>query len=85
MTTIKTSVSIDGDLFCRAKELADELQVSWSGLVSLALKAFIERHETQNIMDKLNEVYADGITEEEHYTLDQMARLYAETQEPEEW
>lgn len=85
MTTIKTTVSIDGDLFCQAKELAYELQVSWSGLVSLALKAFIERHETRKIMNKLNEVYADGITEEEQFTLDQMARLYAETQEPEEW
>ena len=85
MTTIKTSVSIDGDLFCRAKEPAEELQVSWSGLVSLALEAFIERYETQKIMDTLNEVYADGLTEEEQFTLDQMARLYAETQEPEEW
>ena len=85
MTTIKTSVSMDGDLFCRAKELADELQVSWSGLVSHALKAFIKQHETQKIIDKLNEVYADGLTEEEQFTLDQMARLYAETQEPEEW
>ena len=61
------------------------MQVSWSGLVSLALEAFIERYETQKIMDTLNEVYADGLTEEEQFTLDQMARLYAETQEPEEW
>lgn len=56
MTTIKTTVSMDGDLFCQAKELADELQVSWSGLVSVALKSFIERYESQKITDKLNEV-----------------------------
>lgn len=76
---------MDGDLFCRVKELADELQVSWSGLVSLALKAFIERYETQNIMDKLNEVYADGLTREDEEILEAGRRMFRKALDDEQW
>ena len=51
MTTIKTSISIEEELFRRAKELAEELQVSWSQLVSLALKVYIDHYETQKIIN----------------------------------
>lgn len=85
MTTIKTSISIDGDLFCRAKGLADDLQVSWNDLVSIALTAFIERHETQKIMDKLNEVYAGGLTQEDEEILEAGRRMFLDITEDEQW
>lgn len=85
MTTIKTAVSIEESLFYQADELAEELQVSRSRLVSMALERLIREFQTKKIVDKLNEVYADGPTEEEKFWLDQMAKVYAETLEEEEW
>lgn len=85
MTTIKTTISIEEKLFHRAEELAEELQLSWSQLVSLALSAFIERYETQKITDKLNEVYADGLTQEDEEILEAGRRMFLEILEGEEW
>ena len=85
MTTIKTAVSIEVDLFNQADELAEELQVSRSRLVSMALERLIKDYQTKKIVDKLNEVYADGPTEEDRFWMEQMAKVYAETLEEEEW
>ena len=85
MTSIKTAVSIEEDLFNQAEDLAEELQVSRSRLVTIALESLIRDHQTKKLVEKLNEVYADGPTEEEKFWLDQMAKVYAETLEEEEW
>ena len=85
MTTIKTAVSIEEGLFHRADKLAEELQLSRSGLVSLALERFIVYYDTQRIVEILNEVYADGLTEEEKRTMEGMRRLQAELLEDEQW
>jgi len=84
MTSIKTAVSIEENLFNQAEDLAEELQVSRSRLVSMALEHLIRDYQTKRLVEKLNEVYADGPTEEEKFWLDQMARVYAETLEEEE-
>lgn len=85
MATIKTSILIEETLFRRAKELAEELQVSWSRLVSLALKAYIEHYEAQKITDKLNEVYADGLTQEDEEILEAGRRMFLEILEDDQW
>lgn len=85
MTTIKTAISIEEGLFHRADELAEELELSRSRLVALALERLIFYYETRKLVEKLNESYADGPTEEEQIWLDRMAAVYAETLEEEEW
>ena len=85
MTTIKTAVSIEKELFHQVEELAGELQVFRSRLVSLALSAFIERYETQKLVDKLNEVYADGNNAEDKEYLEAMWGYHVETTKDERW
>ncbi len=85
MTIIKTAVSIEKDLFDQAEDLAEELKVSRSRLVTMALERLIRDYQTKKLVEKLNEVYADGPTEEEKFWLEQMANVYAETLEDEEW
>ena len=59
MAQIKTAVSIDETLFADAERVAAELHLSRSSLYALALKEFLERWESQRLLDELNAVY-DG-------------------------
>lgn len=85
MTTIKTAVSIEESLFQRVEELAGELQVPRSRIFSMALESYIERYDTQKLIEILNEVYADGLTEEEKGDMEAMRHLQAELLEDEQW
>jgi predicted transcriptional regulator len=57
---MKTAVSMPDEVFEQAEALAKLLGVSRSGLYVLALREFIERHTTDAVTAKLNEVYADS-------------------------
>ncbi len=59
LTQIRASVSIDETLFADAERAAAELQLSRSGLYALALREFLERRESQRLLNELNAVY-DG-------------------------
>ena len=59
MAQIKTAVSIDETLFADAERVAAELHLSRSSLYALALKEFLERWESQRLLNELNTVY-DG-------------------------
>lgn len=59
MATVKTALSIDESLFEQAEALARELDVSRSRLFSLALEAFLKRHEAERILHRINSVYSD--------------------------
>ena len=85
MSTIKTAVSIEESLFRRADELAGELQVSRSRLISIALERLIREYETKRLMEKLNEVYADGPTKEDEQWLEIARQAYVETLGDEKW
>ncbi len=65
MSTVKTGVSIRSDLARQADDLAEDLKVSRSQLYAMALSEFIERHENRRLLERLNEVYANGPTDEE--------------------
>ena len=85
MTTIKTAVSIEENLFRQADELAGELHVSRSRLVSLALERLIRDYETKKLVEKLNEVYGDGPTKEDEQWLEMARQAYVETLGNEKW
>ena len=57
MSYMKTAISIDEDLFRKAEKLSSKLQVSRSQLFAQALEYLIERSETLEVIQKLNEVY----------------------------
>ena len=48
------------EVFEQAEALAKLMGISRSGLYVLALREYIERHSSEAITEKLNEVYADS-------------------------
>lgn len=58
--TQATSLSIEKSLINDTQALAEELEVSWSRLVTLALEEFVRRsHKKKNLTDRINAAYAD--------------------------
>ena len=57
MAHVKTGVSLDAELFETAERLAQELQLTRSGLYAQALQAFIEQRRSQVLLDGLNAAY----------------------------
>lgn len=54
---MKTAVSLPDDLFKMAEDAARRLHVSRSRLYASAIAEFLERHETDAVTERLNEVY----------------------------
>ncbi len=60
MGSVKTAISIPQPLFEQAEHLSREMHISRSQLYAKAVEDFIRRYESDAILAKLNEVYADG-------------------------
>lgn len=56
---MKTAISIPDDLLQEAEMTAKRLGVSRSALYANAVREYVERHRSENITAKLNEVYSD--------------------------
>lgn len=59
-TTIKTAISIDKSLFEQAEILARQLNISRSHLFGMAVENYIQRHQSQVLLDQINAAYADA-------------------------
>ena len=59
MSNVKASVSIEETIFEQAERLAERMQVSRSRLYSMALEMFIEKCESQQILQQLNQFYEE--------------------------
>ena len=59
MGNIKTAISIKKPLFDQVDALANELDMSRSGLFALAVKEFILRYNNQKMLQDLNDAYDD--------------------------
>jgi len=57
MPFMKTAISIDEGLYRKAEKLSSKLNVSRSQLFAQALEYLLEKSETLEIIQKLNEVY----------------------------
>lgn len=55
---MKTAVSIPDDLFQRAEALAKRRKTSRSELYQTAISEYLDRLDTTNITERLNQVYA---------------------------
>jgi len=60
-SNMKTAISIDDALLREADETARQLGLSRSRLFALAVDDFLQRHRQQDMLRRLNEVYADGL------------------------
>ncbi len=60
---MKTAISLPDPIFEEAEALAQQLGMSRSELYTEALKAYLRRHNREQILSKLNEVYAKESSE----------------------
>lgn len=67
-------ISIPDSLYEQASTLAQEMQISPSDLVSLAIKEYLQRHHSQKLLYSINEAYADGLDDGEQAMLEGMRR-----------
>jgi len=84
MTTVKTAISIQKDLFDQVNELAEDLQMPRSQLFVLAVEEFIKRHENRKILEALNAAYSDAPDPSEKALHEGMRRQHRQLVE-EEW
>jgi metal-responsive CopG/Arc/MetJ family transcriptional regulator len=69
MTLMKTAISIPNDVFEAAEKLARRLGVSRSQLYTNAVSEFLRCHFSDEVTEKLNEIY-----DKESSELDSVAR-----------
>lgn len=58
---MKTAISIDDELLQEADETARRMGLSRSRLFAMAIGDFIERQRREQILERLNEVYGEGM------------------------
>jgi len=62
---MKTAISIDDGLLQEADETAQQMGLSRSRLFALAVAEFMQRQRREQMLLRLNEVYAEGPEEAE--------------------
>lgn len=80
---VKIGISLPRALFDQAEELAQKMNITRSRLFSLALDEYIQRQRDRQLLTELNEVYADGLDEEERTLLRQGSRAHRQVVEGE--
>lgn len=55
---MKTAISLPDPVFKAAEALAEQMGVSRSQLYTLALQAYLRKHNRNQILNKLNQVYS---------------------------
>jgi metal-responsive CopG/Arc/MetJ family transcriptional regulator len=84
-STIKTAVSLPKALFKRAEELAQEMTVSRSRLIALALQDYIKRKEQERYRASIDAAYGQGPDEEEQAWLDTAPLFIKESDAEDQW
>ena len=59
MANVKTAISLQQSLFEQVDALAQELEISRSRLFVLAVEIFIQRYQNRQLLEAINEAYAD--------------------------
>ena len=59
MSNVKTAISLQQSLFEQIDALAQELGISRSRLFVLAAEAFIQRYQNRQLLEAINQAYAD--------------------------
>ena len=72
MAHVKTAISLDKELFAQLESLAEEMKVSRSQLLGLALEDFLQRRHNQLLLEQLNAAYDDAPDPTEQTLLQRM-------------
>lgn len=81
---MKTAISIQDELLRQADEVAGSLGMSRSALLALALQEFLARRRQEEIVGRLNEVYAGDAARPDKRRLAAMRKKFRATIR-EEW
>lgn len=81
MSTVKTGISINKKLFKKAEEIALKLDIPRSKLYQLALENYIRLYENRQILEKINNIYSDEITNGEQNFQNLMKTYHKKTLE----
>lgn len=84
MTNVKTAISLPKSLFERAESVAEEIKITRSHLMALALEEFISRRQNQQLLDKINAAWAEPLDREEQAQRRSILKLHRQIVE-EEW
>ncbi len=72
MTSIKTAISIEESLYEEVTALANAMKIPRSKLFALAMEEFLRRKKQHQLVESVNEAYADGLDESEQIMLEAM-------------
>jgi len=78
MAHVKTAISLDESLFREAENWAGKLGVSRSQLFARAVEEYVQRHEDEDLVRRLNEAHADRPDEEDEEALRHGQALHAQ-------
>ncbi len=70
MPKVKTAISIDENLLEETGNIAQELDIPRSQVVSLALEDYIRRYRNKQLLDQINDVYSDSPDADEIGTME---------------
>jgi metal-responsive CopG/Arc/MetJ family transcriptional regulator len=69
LSSVKTAISVEKSLLDKIDAAAKNLSVSRSKFFAVAAEKYIHRIETQELIDKLNEAYSEGLDDTEKKVL----------------
>jgi metal-responsive CopG/Arc/MetJ family transcriptional regulator len=81
MEYIKTAISVQKSLFEKADSLARQMKVPRSRLFVMALEEYIQRQQSQELLEKINAAYADEPDPAELVLREKSLKAYRETLE----
>lgn len=85
MPKVKTAISIDDSLLAEMVNLAQELDIPRSQVVSLALEDFIQRYRYKQLLEQINQAYADAPDSEDKSVLEIIRSHRRKLGEHDEW
>jgi len=69
LSSVKTAISVEKSLLDKIDETAKNISLSRSNFFAMAAENYLLHIETQELIEKLNEVYGDGLDDTEIKTL----------------
>lgn len=81
MSVVRTAISLQENLFEEMIEIATDMNLSRSKLVTVALQEYIERYKNKRLFEQLNAAYEDDEQEEELAISDAYLRSVKTTEE----
>ena len=69
MSSVRTAISVEKSLLDKIDETAKNLCLSRSKFFAVAAEDYLHRMETQELIERLNEAYSDGLDDTEQRVL----------------